>query len=91
MELKMPPYPLVAVYSRDWGMDNAVRDVGANFTPAVGWAVGWLIKETKDSLSIAMEYFAEDTSVRHVQTYPRETIVKIVRLEPKLTRRSGKR
>lgn len=79
----LPPYPLVAVYARDWMIDDEPHGIHFDYHVATGWGVGWLIQETQDSLSIAMEYFDADVSVRHVQTYPKETIIKIVKLIPR--------
>ena len=44
-----------------------------------GLAVGFLIKETKEFITIAMDMFPNEETLRTVQTYPKSGIKKIIR------------
>jgi hypothetical protein len=70
------PYPVVLVKARDWNIHpDTYCPVEESFDVAVGWAVGFLLEETKEKLVIAFEYFEDSKHVRGVHVYPKETVV----------------
>jgi hypothetical protein len=45
-------------------------------------SVGWLVKETKRSISIGQDYSEEQDDFRRVITIPRKMIVSVKKIEP---------
>jgi len=53
-----------------------------------GIAIGILVKEDKDSITLAMDWFYKDGSYRQLSTYPKSGIQKIIRKDIKSIRKS---
>lgn len=79
MAKQKQPYPLIIIKARDWAIwsDLYRIDEKENWDVEVGWMVGWLIKEQKDSIVLAFEVFEGGSynKMRHVQVVPKETIL----------------
>lgn len=63
------------------GTDTFSRKEAENLGLITGLAVGIVVKETKEFITIAMDYFDEDDQFRTVQTYPKSGIYKIEKYE----------
>ncbi len=68
-----PRETICLIYAEDWSIHNDPEDrAGASFPVYCAWVVGFLIKETKDSITVSMEIFGD--KVRHTQTIPKSAI-----------------
>ena len=53
-----------------------------------GIAVGIIVKEDKESITLALDWFYEEKSYRQLSTYPKSGIQKIIRKDIKSIRKS---
>jgi len=56
-----------------------------------GIAVGIIVKEDKESITLALDWFYEEKSYRQLSTYPKSGIQKIIRKEISSNKKKGKR
>jgi len=53
-----------------------------------GVAIGIIVKENKESITLALDWFYREGSYRHLSTYPKSGIHKITRKDIKSIRKS---
>jgi hypothetical protein len=63
---------LCLIYAEDWCVDDGPTDRNHAFKTYSAWVVGFIIRETETSLTLASEIF--DDRVRKVQTIPKSAI-----------------
>ena len=56
-----------------------------------GVAVGILVKEDKESITLALDWFYENESYRQLSTYPKSGIHKIIRKEIESNKKRNKK
>lgn len=78
-KIEFPDRKILAVYAENWSINDGPTDVNYAFYTYCAWVVGFLIRETRDSITLGPELF--DDKVRRSQTIPRSAIRRIVELE----------
>ena len=69
---QFPQKKVLAIYAEDWSIDDGPIDINHSFPLYKAWIVGFLIRETEDSITVTMEIFGE--KARHAQTIPKSAI-----------------
>ncbi len=59
------------------GSDTFSRKEAEEVGLIKGVVTGFLVKETKDYITVAMDYFPEEDTFRTIQTYPKSGIKKV--------------
>ena len=81
MTTMFPDKRPIAVLADDWSIDDGPTDIDHAFGVYRAWVIGFLIRDTEDSITIVMEIFG-DGKVRKAQTIPKAVIKEIVSLIP---------
>lgn len=78
-KLSLPERKIIAVYARDWSIDDGPTDINHAFSLYHAWVIGFLIRETRDSITLAPEIF--DNRIRRSQTIPKSAIIKKIEIK----------
>lgn len=69
---RLPSRRIMAVYAEDWSIEDGPMDIDHAFKLYHAWVVGFLVRETEESITLAPEVF--DDKIRHAQTIPKTAI-----------------
>jgi hypothetical protein len=70
---------IIMVQAEDWSIEDGPIDISHDFTLYKAWVVGFLLKETATSITLAPELF--DDRTRRCQTIPKSAIRKRIELK----------
>ena len=68
------------IQAEDWSITDGPIDANHDFNLYKAWVVGFLLKETDNSITLAPELF-DDDQVRRCQTIPKSAIKKRIELK----------
>ena len=69
------PFPIVLIYATDWSHNSGLQELDDDFSTEPAFVVGFLVKETKQDIAIALEYFTGLKEVRDTSVIPKSTIL----------------
>lgn len=74
-KLYKAPFPIVLVYATDWNSYSYQKDLDEEFNLCPGWVCGHLVKENREKIVIAQDYFPTLEAVRGTMVIPKSTII----------------
>ena len=68
------PQTVVVVEAVDWAMLTDQVGADYDFKPMRGWICGFLVKETKNYITLTQQWFVKENQVRQTITIPKVNI-----------------
>lgn len=68
------PQSVVVLEAVDWAMLSDQVDADYDFKAMRGWVCGFLVKETKNYITLTQQWFVPDNQVRQTITIPKVNI-----------------
>jgi hypothetical protein len=84
--MKRSSMTVVVIDAVDWGMNDEQLPATSDFHFVTGRVVGFLVKETKESITLTQQWFFDD-GIRKTLTIPKCTILH--RTDLKLKKKKG--